>query len=128
MRNLGLASTRSIGKASYARDLLNSLRHVGEELTTQLLTCELHSESDFVAQRDDHQLLDKLLSLSSDAAQELRELAGNLIRRSQWIVGGDGWAYDIGFGGLDHVLASGRDVNIGARHRCLLKYWRTGPQ
>lgn len=46
------------------------------------------------------------------AAAELTQLVNNLVRRSLWIVGGDGWAYDIGFGGLDHVLASGRDVNI----------------
>ena len=45
-------------------------------------------------------------------ARRLLSVAGHLVRRSVWIVGGDGWAYDIGFGGLDHVLASGRDVNI----------------
>jgi len=46
------------------------------------------------------------------AARELEVLASDLVRRSVWIVGGDGWAYDIGFGGLDHVLASGEDVNV----------------
>ena len=45
-------------------------------------------------------------------ARRLAALAGALVRKSVWIVGGDGWAYDIGFGGLDHVLASGRDVNV----------------
>lgn len=102
------------GKASYARALLNLLREqVGEELSAQILNSDLHSESDFVVQRQRIvRLLEKLNSLPDDTAKELRELAGNLVRRSQWIVGGDGWAYDIGFGGLDHVLASGRDVNI----------------
>ncbi|MDF1529090.1 MAG: thiamine pyrophosphate-dependent enzyme, partial [Sedimenticola sp.] len=45
-------------------------------------------------------------------ARQLETLADNLTKRSVWIVGGDGWAYDIGFGGLDHVLSSGRDINI----------------
>ncbi len=52
------------------------------------------------------------LAASDARAQALIELAGSLLRKSFWIVGGDGWAYDIGYGGLDHVLASGRDVNI----------------
>ena len=50
--------------------------------------------------------------MSGPAADDLRSVADHLIRRSVWIVGGDGWAYDIGSGGLDHVLASGRDVNV----------------
>ena len=54
----------------------------------------------------------KLASDASPAAKDLKELADVLVRRSVWIVGGDGWAYDIGYGGLDHVLASGRNVNV----------------
>jgi pyruvate-ferredoxin/flavodoxin oxidoreductase len=50
--------------------------------------------------------------MSGPAADDLRSVADHLLRRSVWIVGGDGWAYDIGSGGLDHVLASGRDVNV----------------
>jgi pyruvate-ferredoxin/flavodoxin oxidoreductase len=53
-----------------------------------------------------------LLKLDSDPARRLMSIADYLAKKSVWIVGGDGWAYDIGFGGLDHVLASGRDVNI----------------
>jgi pyruvate-ferredoxin/flavodoxin oxidoreductase len=53
-----------------------------------------------------------LAEVDEPAARELATIADSLVRRSVWIVGGDGWAYDIGFGGLDHVLASGRDVNI----------------
>jgi pyruvate-ferredoxin/flavodoxin oxidoreductase len=57
-------------------------------------------------------LRERLASMQSPQARELESLAENLCRKSVWIVGGDGWAYDIGFGGLDHVLAAGRDVNI----------------
>src|SRR5690606_16704122 len=57
-------------------------------------------------------LEDESLKERHDAISELLEVADDLVPRSVWIVGGDGWAYDIGFGGLDHVLASGEDVNI----------------
>ena len=53
-----------------------------------------------------------LTTLDDDRARRLAQLAGYLVKKSVWIVGGDGWAYDIGFGGLDHVLASGRKINI----------------
>ena len=57
-------------------------------------------------------LRDSLKQIDSAAARELESVAENLSRKSVWIIGGDGWAYDIGYGGLDHVLASGEDVNI----------------
>src|SRR5690606_3863084 len=57
-------------------------------------------------------LEDESLKERHDAISELLEVADDLVPRSVWIVGGDGWAYDIGFGGLDHVLASGEDVNV----------------
>jgi pyruvate-ferredoxin/flavodoxin oxidoreductase len=57
-------------------------------------------------------LKERLAPLDSPEARQLRVLADLLVRKSVWIIGGDGWAYDIGFGGLDHVLASGRNVNI----------------
>lgn len=57
-------------------------------------------------------LKDKLKKMSGDDAQKLLTIADNLVKKSVWAFGGDGWAYDIGFGGLDHVLASGRDINI----------------
>ena len=50
--------------------------------------------------------------LADPRARQLRTLASHLVRKSVWIVGGDGWAYDIGYGGLDHVLASGRNINL----------------
>jgi pyruvate-ferredoxin/flavodoxin oxidoreductase len=54
----------------------------------------------------------KLLKLDSKKARDLLSVIDHLVRRSVWIVGGDGWAYDIGYGGLDHVLASGHNVNV----------------
>jgi len=54
----------------------------------------------------------KLLNIDSEAARDLLSLIDHLVRRSIWLVGGDGWAYDIGYGGLDHVLATGRNVNV----------------
>ena len=55
---------------------------------------------------------DKLTGLDSPEARRLDLLADYLVKKSVWLVGGDGWAYDIGYGGLDHVLASGRNVNV----------------
>ena len=70
-------------------------------------------EVDLAAQRERVAELDRRLGgLVGPAAADLRSVADHLLRRSVWIVGGDGWAYDIGSGGLDHVLASGRDVNV----------------
>jgi pyruvate-ferredoxin/flavodoxin oxidoreductase len=57
-------------------------------------------------------LTQRLATIDDEAARDLLSVAGHLVRRSIWIVGGDGWAYDIGYGGLDHVLATGRDVNV----------------
>jgi pyruvate-ferredoxin/flavodoxin oxidoreductase len=57
-------------------------------------------------------LKEKLSTLNSLDAKRLLDIADNLVKRSVWIIGGDGWAYDIGYGGLDHVLASGKNVNI----------------
>ena len=54
----------------------------------------------------------KLTGIATAAARQLESLAEYLVKKSVWIIGGDGWAYDIGFGGLDHVLSSGRNVNI----------------
>jgi pyruvate-ferredoxin/flavodoxin oxidoreductase len=58
------------------------------------------------------ELKTKLLKINSEAARELLSVVDHFVRRSIWIVGGDGWAYDIGYGGLDHVLSTGRDVNL----------------
>jgi pyruvate-ferredoxin/flavodoxin oxidoreductase len=99
----------------YARHLLGRLAaKVGLELATAILGAAQDKEDDIGAQRPRvAQLKERLAALGDqDEARQLLAVADALVRRSVWIVGGDGWAYDIGFGGLDHVLASGRDVNI----------------
>ncbi len=71
------------------------------------------TEAEIVAQRKRVvELRAALKGIATPEAEVLHDLADNLVERSVWIVGGDGWAYDIGFGGLDHVIASGRNVNI----------------
>ncbi|MCB1516766.1 MAG: pyruvate:ferredoxin (flavodoxin) oxidoreductase, partial [Hyphomicrobiaceae bacterium] len=98
-----------------AQSLLQSLGgQVGEELVTAILDAPQISESEIRAQRERvAELKVKLLAMNGDgAAEHLLSVVDHLVRRSVWIVGGDGWAYDIGYGGLDHVLASGRNVNI----------------
>jgi len=100
-----------------ARHLLQVLSaEIGDDLVTALLTAEQHDEAGLKAQRDRVAELNRRLEgVNGDhgaAARHLAAISGTLVRRDVWIVGGDGWAYDIGFGGLDHVLASGADVNI----------------
>jgi len=97
-----------------ARALLKDLApKVGEALATAILDAPQIQESEIRAQRIRvAELKTKLLKLNDEAARDLLSVVDHLVRRSIWIVGGDGWAYDIGYGGLDHVLASGRDVNI----------------
>ncbi len=98
-----------------AQDLLRRLAgQVGEDLVTGILEAPQIGESEIRAQRERVAVLKtKLLALRNDqTAEHLLSVVDHLVRRSIWIVGGDGWAYDIGYGGLDHVLASGRDVNI----------------
>ena len=101
-------------QAEYARELIGRLRsEIGDELATGLLGADQSGEAGVGEQRERVESLKaRLRSLDSLAAKDLLSLAGVLVKRSVWIVGGDGWAYDIGYGGLDHVLASGRNVNI----------------
>jgi pyruvate-ferredoxin/flavodoxin oxidoreductase len=98
----------------WARQLLRKLEpEVGTELVTTILGAEQNDEADIFEQRDRVKLLkEKLQGVKSDEARRLLSVADMLVKKSVWIVGGDGWAYDIGYGGLDHVLASGRDVNV----------------
>jgi pyruvate-ferredoxin/flavodoxin oxidoreductase len=99
-----------------ATTLLRSLSsELGEDLISLILAAPQVQESEIRAQRIRvAELKTKLLKLTdrNDIARDLLSVVDHLVRRSIWIVGGDGWAYDIGYGGLDHVLASGRDVNI----------------
>jgi pyruvate-ferredoxin/flavodoxin oxidoreductase len=97
---------------SFAKSLSAEL---GEALVTSILTAPQVQESEIRAQRIRvAELKAKLLKLidSNETARDLLSVVDHLVRRSIWIVGGDGWAYDIGYGGLDHVLATGVDVNI----------------
>ena len=97
-----------------ARELLTTLAaEVGTELTEAILNAQQAEESAIRAQRIRvAQLKTRLLRLDSEAARNLLSVVDHLVRRSVWLVGGDGWAYDIGYGGLDHVLSTGRDVNV----------------
>jgi pyruvate-ferredoxin/flavodoxin oxidoreductase len=97
-----------------ARALLERLAPaVGEDLARSILDASQTTEPEIVAQRARvARLLEALDGLDDPDASQLRAVAGALNRQGVWIIGGDGWAYDIGFGGLDHVLASGRNVNI----------------
>jgi len=101
-------------QAEYARELVKRLApSIGDSLAGALLEADQSSEGAIDAQRARvAQLSARLASLDSPQARDLAAVAGALVRKSVWIVGGDGWAYDIGFGGLDHVLASGLDVNL----------------
>ena len=97
-----------------ARDLTERLApSLGSLLVDELLSADQTTEAGVAAQRERVLVLRAVLAgISSPEARRLEQLADYLVKKSVWIVGGDGWAYDIGFGGLDHVLASGRDVNV----------------
>lgn len=102
-------------QTGYAQELLLELREsIGAELVDALLAAEQNTEQEIAEQRVRVvQLKERLAAVPEQArAQELLTVAEQLVVRSVWIIGGDGWAYDIGYGGLDHVLASGRNVNI----------------
>ena len=102
------------GHTELARTRLGELREaLGAELVDAILTAPQLRESELRAQRERVAELERRLDDIGEAAvADLRSVIDHLIRRSVWIVGGDGWAYDIGAGGLDHVLASGRNVNV----------------
>jgi len=86
---------------------------IGSELVESLFNADQSDEAGIHDQRERVVILkEKLAALKSDEARQLLALADALVKKDVWIVGGDGWAYDIGFGGLDHVIASGRNVNI----------------
>src|SRR5438874_6106592 len=99
---------------TYARQLVDKYRDlIGDEITEGLLNNNqqtqegIHQTRELIAE-----LKSKLNGRGETEARDLLGVADALVKKSVWIVGGDGWAYDIGYGGLDHVLASGADVNI----------------
>jgi pyruvate-ferredoxin/flavodoxin oxidoreductase len=100
--------------AELARRRLQELRDViAAELVDEILSAPQVRESELRAQRERVAALARRLDeLDGPVVEDLRSVLDHLIRRSVWIVGGDGWAYDIGAGGLDHVLASGKNVNV----------------
>jgi pyruvate-ferredoxin/flavodoxin oxidoreductase len=111
----GLGMRLTLDKQSeYARELVGRLRDkIGPELADALLGADQSDEAGIDAQRQRVADLKAKLEGSDDpSAQELASVADVLVKKSVWILGGDGWAYDIGYGGLDHVLASGRNVNV----------------
>ncbi|MBK8815355.1 MAG: pyruvate:ferredoxin (flavodoxin) oxidoreductase [Methylococcaceae bacterium] len=97
-----------------AKELLTSLAaQLGNDRVNVILNADQSDEAGIYEQRERiTELKQHLQGLTEPAAQTLLQLADHLCKKSVWIVGGDGWAYDIGYGGLDHVLASGRNVNI----------------
>jgi pyruvate-ferredoxin/flavodoxin oxidoreductase len=98
----------------HARGLLEELKEsLDENLVETILNADQHDEIEIDAQRERVEILkSSLQKLESVEAKTLLELSDYLVKKSVWIIGGDGWAYDIGYGGLDHVLASGKNVNI----------------
>jgi pyruvate-ferredoxin/flavodoxin oxidoreductase len=111
----GLGFRLSIDKQTeFARELVKALAGViGEELALAILNSPQQDEADIHDQRQRVDLLkEQLHAVDLPEAKQLLSLADLLVKKSIWIVGGDGWAYDIGYGGLDHVLASGRNVNV----------------
>jgi pyruvate-ferredoxin/flavodoxin oxidoreductase len=97
-----------------AKELVQKLDdQIGPELAAAIVAADQSDEAGIYEQRERVKLLKKKLeNMKSPEAKNLLSIADNLVKRSVWIMGGDGWAYDIGYGGLDHVLASGRNVNI----------------
>ena len=111
----GLGFRVSIDKQQqFAGELLQQLSpQVGRHLASEILNARQRDEADIAEQRERlGELKNKLQPLGDPAAKHLLAIADTLVRKSVWIVGGDGWGYDIGYGGLDHVLASGRNVKV----------------
>jgi pyruvate-ferredoxin/flavodoxin oxidoreductase len=97
-----------------AHQLLKLLAsQIGNKLVDELINAQQIDELGILEQRKRVQLLkEKLTGISSDEAKRLLTISDYLVEKSVWIIGGDGWAYDIGYGGLDHVISTGKNVNI----------------
>ncbi|HUW49559.1 MAG TPA: pyruvate:ferredoxin (flavodoxin) oxidoreductase [Sulfuricella sp.] len=111
----GLGFRVSIDKhREFARELLERMEpQIGADLVMAIINADQSAEAGIFQQRERIEALRKVLAgIDSVEARNLESVAEYLAKKSVWIIGGDGWAYDIGFGGLDHVLASGRNVNI----------------
>jgi pyruvate-ferredoxin/flavodoxin oxidoreductase len=111
----GLGMRVAIDKQrDHACELIENLRQeIGEEMAEALINADQHNEPAIFEQRERIETLkEKLRHIDTTEARSLLTTADSLAKKSVWLVGGDGWAYDIGYGGVDHVLASGRNVNI----------------
>jgi len=99
-------------QVEYAHELLPSVIGPNDDVES-ILKADQESPEAIDRQRDRIDAIKKQLKgIHSPAARDLESVIDSLVRKSVWIIGGDGWAYDIGFGGLDHVLASGRNVKV----------------
>ncbi len=98
----------------FAQELVQALsEQIGKSLATAILEADQTTEGGIRGQRERVAILkQRLAEIQDPRARKLEDVADVLVRKSVWILGGDGWAYDIGYGGLDHVLASGRNVNV----------------
>jgi pyruvate-ferredoxin/flavodoxin oxidoreductase len=111
----GLGMRLTLDKQNeFAREMVGRLSaDIGSVLVEGILNADQSSEAGILEQRERIAALKTRLStIKNPVAARLAAVADSLVRKSVWIMGGDGWAYDIGYGGLDHVIASGRDVNI----------------
>jgi pyruvate-ferredoxin/flavodoxin oxidoreductase len=101
-------------QTEFAYELLQSLSEkIGSELVSEIQNSDQTTDAGINAQRERVVLLKKKLeSIVDPKAKHLQSVADYLVKKTVWIIGGDGWAYDIGYGGLDHVLASGRNINV----------------
>lgn len=101
-------------KTEIAKAALNNIRDIiGEDFADSILNVDQSSETGIMLQRENvKELRRRISSLNTFETKQLGILADYLVKKSHWIIGGDGWAYDIGFGGLDHVLSTGEKVNI----------------
>ncbi|MEI7472033.1 MAG: pyruvate:ferredoxin (flavodoxin) oxidoreductase [Chitinophagaceae bacterium] len=110
---LGMRITADKQLGSAKQYLLELKNELGEAQVDEILNAKQVLESELALQHLRVQKLkEQLRTMSSSPAQHLLSVADQLVRRSVWLIGGDGWAYDIGYGGLDHALASGRNINI----------------
>lgn len=111
----GMGMRLAIDKQNqFAKELLGRLSdQLGKEFADSIINADQKDETGIYDQRERvAELKKKLQKINSPLAEKLLEAADYLVKKSVWIIGGDGWAYDIGYGGLDHVIASGKNVNI----------------
>ena len=109
---LGMRLSIDHGKET-AITLLEGLKDKLSDVADKLLSNPQSTDAEIDLQRDYVEILRKeLAKIDSEEARHLNEMADYLIKKSVWIIGGDGWAYDIGFGGVDHAIASGKNINI----------------